>query len=57
MTKKREEELRKYGISDYQIEQAKEQERKEKVLLTIVILNWINVILMLIFIIVRFCNR
>lgn len=54
MTKKREEELKKYGISDYEIEEAKEQ---EKVLLTIAILNWINVVLMLIFIIVRFCNR
>lgn len=57
MTKKREEELKKYGISDYEIEEAKEQEKKEKVLLTIAILNWINVVLMLIFIIVRFCNR
>lgn len=57
MTKKREEKLKKFGISDYEIEEAKEQERKEKVLLTIVILNWTNVILMLIFIIVRFCNR
>ena len=57
MTKKREEELRKYGISDYEIKEAKEQDKKEKVLLTIAILNWINVILMLIFIFVRFCNR
>ena len=55
MTKKREEELRKYGISDYEIKEAKEQDKKEKVLLRIAILNWINVILMLIF--VRFCNR
>ena len=57
MTKKREEELRKYGISDYEIKEAKEQNKKEKVLLRIAILNWINVILMLIFIFVRFCNR
>lgn len=57
MTKKNEEELRKYGISDYEIEAAKEQAKKEKVLLIIAILNWINVILMLIFIFVRFCNR
>lgn len=57
MTKKREEELRKYGISDYEIKEAKEQDKKEKVLLRIAILNWINVILMLIFIFVRFCNR
>ena len=54
MTKKREEELRKYGISDYQIEQAKEQERKEKVLLITAILNWINVILIILLI---FCNH
>lgn len=57
MTKKREKELRKLGISDYEIKEAKEQDKKEKVLLTIAILNWINVILMLIFIFVRFCNR
>ncbi len=57
MTKKCEEELKKYGISDYQIEEAKEQEKKEKVLLITAILNWINVILMLTFIIVRFYNR
>ena len=30
---------------------------EEKVLLTIAILNWINVILMTTFIIIRFCNR
>lgn len=57
MTKKREKELRKLGISDYEIKEAKEQDKKEKVLLRIAILNWINVILMLIFIFVRFCNR
>jgi tRNA threonylcarbamoyladenosine modification (KEOPS) complex Cgi121 subunit len=57
MTKKREKELRKLGISDYEIKEAKEQNKKEKVLLRIAILNWINVILMLIFIFVRFCNR
>ena len=39
------------------LKEAKEQDKKEKVLLTIAILNWINVILMLIFIFVRFCNR
>lgn len=57
MTKKREKELKKYGISDHEIKEAKEQDKKEKVLLTIAILNWINVILMMIFIFVRFCNR
>nr|DAZ39615.1 MAG TPA: hypothetical protein [Caudoviricetes sp.] len=56
MTKKREKELRKLGISDYEIKEAKEQNKKEKVLLMIAILNWLNVILMLIFIIIRFCN-
>ncbi len=56
MTKKREKELRKLGISDYEIEEVKEQNRKEKVLLIIAILNWLNVILMLIFIIIRSCN-
>lgn len=30
MTKKREKELRKLGISDYEIEEAKEQNKKEK---------------------------
>ena len=33
MTKKREKELRKLGISDYEIKEAKEQNKKEKVLL------------------------
>ncbi len=56
MTKKREKELRKLGISDYEIKEAKEQNKKEKVLLTIAILNWINAILMLILIFIRFCN-
>lgn len=56
MTKEREEELKKLGISDYEIEEVKEQNRKEKVLLIIAILNWLNVILMLIFIIIRSCN-
>jgi hypothetical protein len=57
MTKEREEELKKLGISDYEIEEVKEQNRKEKVLLVIAILNWLNAILMLIFIFIRFCNR
>ena len=57
MTKKREKELRKLGISDYEIKEAKEQNKKEKVLLMIAILNWLNAILMLIFIFIRFCNR
>lgn len=57
MTKKREKELKKYGISNHEIKEAKEQNKKEKVLLMIAILNWFNVILMLIFIIIRFCNR
>jgi hypothetical protein len=57
MTKKRKEELKAYGISDYEIREAEKQNRKERVLLTIAILNWFNVILMLIFIIIRFCNR
>lgn len=57
MTKEREEELKKLGISDYEIEEVKEQNRKEKVLLMIAILNWLNAILMLIFIFIRFCNR
>ena len=56
MTKEREEKLKKLGISDYEIEEVKEQNRKEKVLLIIAILNWLNVILMLIFIIIRSCN-
>ena len=46
MTKKREKELKKLGISDYEIKEAKEQNKKEKVLLMIAILNWLNVILM-----------
>lgn len=57
MTKKREKELKKLGISDYEIKEAKEQNKKEKVLLMIAILNWLNAILMLIFIFIRFCNR
>ena len=56
MTKKREKELRKLGISDYEIKEAKEQNKKEKVLLTIAILKWINAILMLILIFIRFYN-
>lgn len=54
MTKKREEELRKYGISDYEIKEAKEQDKKEKVLLTIAILNWLNAILMFIILLFDF---
>lgn len=57
MTKKRKEKLKACGISDYEIREAEKQNRKEKVLLTIAILYWSNVILMLVFIIVRFCNR
>lgn len=57
MTKKRKEELKACGISDYEIRKAEKQNRKEKVLLTIAILYWLHVILMLIFIIIRFCNR
>lgn len=54
MTKEREEELKKLGISDYEIEEVKEQNRKEKVLLIIAILNWLNVILMLIILLFDF---
>ena len=56
MTKEREEELKKLGISDYVIEEVKVQNRKENLFLLIAILIWLNVILMLIFIIIRSCN-
>ena len=54
MTKKREKELRKLGISDYEIKEAKEQNKKEKVLLMIAILNWLNAILMFIILLFDF---
>lgn len=54
MTKEREEELKKLGISDYEIEEVKEQNRKEKVLLMIAILNWLNAILMFIILLFDF---
>lgn len=54
MTKKREKELRKLGISDYEIKEVKEQNKKEKVLLMIAILNWLNAILMFIILLFDF---
>lgn len=54
MTKKREKELKKYGISNHEIKEAKEQNKKEKVLLMIAILNWLNAILMLIILLFDF---
>lgn len=54
MTKKRKEELKAYGISDYEIREAEKQNKKEKVLLMIAILNWLNAILMLIILLFDF---
>ena len=54
MTKKREKELKKYGISNHEIKEAKEQNKKEKVLLMIAILNWLNAIFMLIILLFDF---
>ena len=46
--------LKKYGISNHEIKEAKEQNKKEKVLLMIAILNWLNAILMLIILLFDF---
>lgn len=55
MTKNYKQKLKEYGCTDEQIKQAEDQNKKERTLLIITILNWIVVILSLIKIILRYC--